>query len=41
MINNIFSYQKSIDNYKINSDYIIENNGTLEELKKKLLKIVK
>jgi len=41
MINSIFSYQKSIDNYKTNSDYIIENNGTLEELKKKLLKIVK
>lgn len=41
IIDNIFSYQKSIDNYKINSDFIIENNGTIDELKRKLLEIIK
>ena len=40
MINNIFNYQNDIDNYMNKSQYKIENNGTLSELKEKIIKIV-
>ena len=40
MINNIFNYQKDIDNCMNKSQYKIENNGTLSELKEKIIKII-
>ncbi len=41
MLDNIFEYQKVIDIYKENSDFRIQNNGTLENLKKEILTIIK
>lgn len=41
MIDNIFEYQKAIDIYEKNSDFKIENNGTLEDLTKQILTIIK
>ena len=40
MIENIIKYQNSIDNYKNNNYCIIENNGTLNDLKDKICKIL-
>ena len=40
MIDNIFNYQNSIDNYMNKSKYKIKNNGTLSELEEKIIKIV-
>ncbi len=41
MINNIINYQKTIDIYKKDSNFIIENNSTLQDLEKKILLIIK
>ena len=41
IIDSIFIYQNSIDNYIDKSDFVIENNGSLKELKEKILKIIK
>jgi dephospho-CoA kinase len=35
MINNIINYQKTIDIYKKDSNFVIENNSTLQDLEKK------
>lgn len=40
MIKNIIKYQKRIDKYKNNSKYIIENDGTLSDLEKKIQEII-
>ena len=40
MIDNIFNYQNSIDNYINISKYSIENNGTISDLKEKIIKII-
>ena len=40
MIENIIKYQNSIDNYKNDNYCIIENNGTLNDLKDKICKIL-
>ena len=40
MIDNIFNYQNSIDNYINKSKYKVENNGTLSDLKEKIIKII-
>tara|TARA_B100001248_G_scaffold262207_1_gene256728 strand:- start:303 stop:911 length:609 start_codon:yes stop_codon:yes gene_type:complete len=40
MIDNIFEYQKTIDIYEKNSDFIIYNNSTLENLKREILTII-
>ena len=40
MIDNIFNYQNSIDNYINISKYSIENNGTIFDLKEKIIKII-
>ena len=40
MIENIIKYQNSVDSYKNNNYCIIENNGTLEDLKDKIYKIL-
>jgi len=40
MIDNIFSYQNSIDNYKNTSKYKIRNDGTLYDLKEKIIEII-
>ena len=41
MINNIINYQKTIDIYKKDSNFVIENNSTLQDLEKKILLIIK
>ncbi len=41
MVDDIFNYQKSIDVYKEKSEFIIENNGTLEDLRKEILTVIK
>ncbi len=41
MVNNIINYQKTIDIYRKDSDFIIENNSTLQDLEKKILLIIK
>ncbi len=40
MIDNIFNYQNSIDNYMSTSKYKIKNDGTLYDLKEKIIKII-
>ena len=40
MIENIIKYQNSIDSYKNDNYCIIENNGTLSDLKDKICKII-
>ena len=40
MIDNIFNYQNSIDNYKNTSKYKIRNDGSLHDLKEKIIKII-
>ena len=40
MIDNIFKYQKTIDIYKENSDFKIDNNSTLEDLTREILTII-
>ncbi len=41
MINNIINYQKTIDIYKKDSNFVIENNSTLQDLEKKIRLIIK
>ena len=40
MIENIIKYQNSIDSYKNDNYCVIENNGTLNDLKDKIYKII-
>ena len=40
MIENIIKYQNSIDSYKKDNYCVIENNGTLSDLKDKIYKII-
>jgi dephospho-CoA kinase len=40
MIENIIKYQNSIDSYKNDNYCVIENNGTLNDLKNKIYKII-
>ena len=40
MIKNIIKYQKKIDQCINNSKHIIENDGTLSDLEKKIKKII-
>ena len=40
LVKNIINYQKRIDKYKNNSKHIIQNNGTLVDLERKIKQIV-